>query len=153
VDDDAKRLVVAEANRLRKDAGSPPMIWDDRLERAAITQRDDCVRRRAMDHMGSDGSSPWDRIKASGFPVSGDGLLDTGSEGQGLGYGPRQPPLDDFAAETKYKYVPGLRTHATDLLNPRYNRIAAAGPAAGWPIWVVVYGHADDAHPPPCWSF
>jgi uncharacterized protein YkwD len=117
------------------------MVWDNRLEKAARRHYEDCIKHKSIDHEGSDKSNPWTRLKDAGFPCP-TWDLKYGSEGIALGFGPNEPPLDSFAQETNYKYVPNQRSHAADLLNPHYNRIGAAGPTAGgWPLWVVTYGH------------
>jgi hypothetical protein len=138
--------IVNAANALRKRAGSPPVVWDSRLEQAAITQRDVCAKLGHMDHFAG-GTTPWTRLKAAGFPVDDQDPLGSGSEGQGWGFTDAPSLLDGFAQETNYVYRPRVRSHATDLLNPHYNRIGAAGPKDGKPIWVVTYGF--DPHPLP----
>lgn len=44
--------------------------WDDRLAEAAQRHSDDMLARGSLGHNGSDGSSPWDRVRDTGYPLA-----------------------------------------------------------------------------------
>jgi uncharacterized protein YkwD len=45
-----------------------PLSWNDKLSAAALRHSVDMATRLVLDHTGSDGSSPGDRITQAGYP-------------------------------------------------------------------------------------
>ncbi|MFL9458672.1 MULTISPECIES: CAP domain-containing protein [Nostocales] len=62
--------VVELTNVERQRAGLPPLRLDGRLAAAAEKHSVDMAMRDYFDHKGEDGSSPFDRIKATGYRYS-----------------------------------------------------------------------------------
>jgi uncharacterized protein YkwD len=60
--------VVRAHNRLRAEAKLPPLAISSKLTAAAERHANDMAAHEKMNHKGSDGSSPIDRIKAEGYP-------------------------------------------------------------------------------------
>jgi uncharacterized protein YkwD len=65
--DDLVRAVLAAHNRERSEAKLPPLTLDRKLTAAAQVQADDMAKHQKMAHEGSDGSSPFDRIKRQNY--------------------------------------------------------------------------------------
>lgn len=55
-------------NRARADNGLGPVVIDERLLCAARNHADDVGGNGSCGHVGSDGSWPWDRAQACGYP-------------------------------------------------------------------------------------
>ncbi len=62
--------VVELTNQERANAGCPALTMDTKLGTAAQGHSDDMAANNFMSHTGSDGSSPWDRIRATGYSYS-----------------------------------------------------------------------------------
>jgi len=60
-------LALKLINDYRASKGLSPLKLDARLTIAAKMQSKDLARTDRISHYGSDGSSPWDRIKRSGY--------------------------------------------------------------------------------------
>ena len=60
--------VLAQINLARIANGLPPFALNPALEKAAQFHSDDMAAKSFVDHTGSDGSSPLDRINAAGYP-------------------------------------------------------------------------------------
>ncbi|MDI3405570.1 CAP domain-containing protein [Streptomyces cavernicola] len=59
--------VVAEVNRRRAEAGCGPLRLRADLTRAAQAHSADMARHGRLDHIGSDGSRPHERMRAAGY--------------------------------------------------------------------------------------
>ncbi|ORZ31489.1 CAP domain-containing protein, partial [Catenaria anguillulae PL171] len=57
-------------NDFRAQNGRAPLCLEQRMIDAAMVHSQDMARRRVMSHAGGDGSSPFDRIRRTGFPMS-----------------------------------------------------------------------------------
>lgn len=64
LDIDRARTLI---NRYRKSKGLKPLTLDAELTNAAKAHSRDLARWDRISHYGSDGSSPWDRVKRTGF--------------------------------------------------------------------------------------
>ncbi len=66
---DAVNAARAAGQRCGGEAFPPagPLVWNDRLERAAEGHTADMVRSRSFGHTGSDGSQPADRVTRAGY--------------------------------------------------------------------------------------
>jgi uncharacterized protein YkwD len=63
--------VVARTNEYRREHGCPDLVLDERLNQAAQAHSTDMALNDIFSHTGSDGSSPWDRIRNTGYPFGG----------------------------------------------------------------------------------
>lgn len=59
--------VINLTNAERADAGCPALVANDRLMIAAQGHSDDMAANNFMSHTGSNGSSPWDRMREAGY--------------------------------------------------------------------------------------
>jgi uncharacterized protein YkwD len=66
-----ERLDVAAAlqlvNAARAENGLGVLVLDNALSAAAASHAEDLARREIMSHYGEDGSSPYERVEASGY--------------------------------------------------------------------------------------
>ncbi len=58
---------LAKLNAARRDNGLPPLAWNPLLDKAAQRHSDDMASKGFIDETGSDGSSPRQRIEATGY--------------------------------------------------------------------------------------
>ncbi len=82
---DLEQQLIDLINQERIALGLPPLRRDERLMQAARRHSADMAENRHCNHIGSDGSDPFDRIRASGYPMA------SGSEVIACGY---QTPQD-----------------------------------------------------------
>lgn len=73
---------VLAANRARQAAGLRPLRPDPRLDRAAQGWAAECARLGKLSHFGPDGSSPWSRMRAEGFPATSATATEVAAWGQ-----------------------------------------------------------------------
>lgn len=66
--DPAVTEVVRLVNVARSDAGCSPLRVDSRLATAARLHSEDMAARSYFSHTSLDGRSPWDRMRAQGYP-------------------------------------------------------------------------------------
>ncbi len=59
--------VLMHTNAYRQQHGCPALTLNSQLSQAAQRHSDDMALNDFMSHTGSDGSSPWDRIRATGY--------------------------------------------------------------------------------------
>ncbi|NCC33122.1 MAG: CAP domain-containing protein [Chloroflexia bacterium] len=62
--------VLAATNAYRVQAGCAPLTLSPLLATSAQRHTDDMASNNFVSHTGSDGSSPWDRIRATGYTYS-----------------------------------------------------------------------------------
>jgi len=62
--------VVDLTNQYRAAAGCRPLVISPRLTTAATAHSQDMATHNFFSHTGSDGSSPWDRIRRTGYTFS-----------------------------------------------------------------------------------
>jgi uncharacterized protein YkwD len=60
---------LAAINKYRETANLGPLKLDAQLSKAATRHSEDLAKWDRISHHGSDGSNPWDRVKASGYPA------------------------------------------------------------------------------------
>ncbi|GIV85270.1 MAG: hypothetical protein KatS3mg052_2277 [Candidatus Roseilinea sp.] len=58
---------LTRLNAARRDNGLPPLAWNPLLDKAAQRHSDDMASKGFIDETGSDGSSPRQRIEATGY--------------------------------------------------------------------------------------
>lgn len=85
--------------------------YEARLHQAAATHSQDMVSRNFFSHIGSDGSSPGQRLTAAGYAWT------TVGENIAAGYGSVAAAVDGWAAS------PG---HCANLLNPNFTQLGIA---------------------------
>lgn len=94
--------VVNLTNVERAKAGCQPLLISSQLAAAAQRHSDDMAKNNFMDHTGSDGSSPWDRINATGYQFR------TAAENIAMGYGTPEEVMNGWM---------GSAGHRTNILN------------------------------------
>lgn len=60
---------IEEINALRRQRGLPELVRNDLLTRAALRHTQDMADGAFCEHIGSDGSRPWDRVQGTGYPA------------------------------------------------------------------------------------
>lgn len=105
----AEALAVTElTNQHRQAAGCPPLKLEPRLTQAAQGHSEDMALNDFFSHTGSDGSSPWDRIRAAGYDFV------TAGENIAAGY------PDPQSVVTAWMNSPG---HRANILNCQFEEI------------------------------
>ncbi len=101
-----------------------PLVWNDRLERAADLHTADMARQRVMTHTGSDGTQPSDRVTQAGYAWR---LV-----GENIAHNQRTVPevVEDWVQS------PG---HCRNLMDARYAEMGAAEQDL---YWTQVFGLA-----------
>ncbi|MCS6777447.1 MAG: peptidoglycan DD-metalloendopeptidase family protein [Chloroherpetonaceae bacterium] len=61
--------VIREINALRRQRGLSELVRNDLLTRAALRHTRDMASGAFCEHVGSDGSRPWDRVQDTGHPA------------------------------------------------------------------------------------
>jgi len=62
--------LLKEINAYRQANGWAALIENSQLDKAAQRQSDDCAKHARLDHIGTDGSRPEQRVEAAGFAWS-----------------------------------------------------------------------------------
>lgn len=121
----AENEVVRLTNIERRRAGCRPLRHDARLRKAARGHSVNMRNRKFFSHTSPDGRSPWDRIRAAGYPAGA-------AENIAKGYpGPRAVVRGWMAS----------RGHRANILNCSLKAIgagAAFGPGGPW--WTQDFG-------------
>jgi uncharacterized protein YkwD len=125
--DDPGDFLLALHDDARRAAGAGPLAVDERLSAAALVQARDCAARRALTHVGRDGSWPWDRATRAGYRWS--------EVGENAAAGQR----DAREAVRDWLGSPG---HRRNLLDPAFVHLGAAFADAGdgTRYWIVCFG-------------
>jgi hypothetical protein len=137
-----KSSVLAEINRVRIANGLAPLAFNPALETAAQRHSDDMAAKGYVDHTGSDGSSPADRIANAGYAAWPSGRV--WAENVYAGSQGFDEALDFFL-----KDEPQQR----NLLNSRYREVgigvARATSAAGTQTlyWTLTFGAQPNVLP------
>ena len=66
----AARRMLALVNGARAARSLPALAWDDRLAAAALSHAEACAARGVLAHVGADGSTPGDRVRAAGVAAA-----------------------------------------------------------------------------------
>lgn len=118
---------LVEAHNLeREKAELPPLEVSETLNLVAKENADDMAATGRMSHQGSDGSSPFDRMKSWGYQFQ--------SAGENIAYG--QQSLEDLMSS--WMKSPG---HKANILG-KFTEMGAAYAidADGTPYWCVTFG-------------
>jgi len=132
--DDFVDKVFARTNQERNRAGLPPLTLNPLLTAAAEAHSQDMAQHHKMDHTGSDGSSPFDRMTRAGYKWS--------YAEENVASGPNTP---EEAMDTWMK-SPG---HRANILNPKIQEIGIARSQAndGTYYWTQNFGTPADGSP------
>lgn len=137
-----KSSILTDINRVRLSNGLAPLAFNPMLEKAAQRHSDDMATKGFVDHTGSEGSSPGDRISEAGYPAwTGTRAWGENVYAGGQGFG---EALDFFVNDDAQR---------RNLLNPRYREIGigatAATNAAGERIvyWTLTLGAQPNVLP------
>lgn len=82
--------VLNLTNAERAANGCGPVVLDPTLNAVADAHSEDMAANNYFDHTGLDGSAPWDRVQAAGYPAGGSG------ENIAQGYSTAQSVLDGW---------------------------------------------------------
>jgi uncharacterized protein YkwD len=88
-----------------------PVTWNTLLEAAAQRHSNDMANNNWFSHYGSDGSSPWDRIRAAGYSML------SGGENIAAGYSTVLSVIEGWLKS------PG---HCANIMSPYFREIGAA---------------------------
>ncbi len=126
-------------NNYRAQNGLPGLTLSPKLSNASEAHSADMAIRNYFSHTGSDGSSPWDRIRAAGYTYNtylGENIAAGFADAQGNFDAWRNSP-----------------PHNEDMLNPNFKAIGIgryyqAGTAYGW-YWTTDFGGVSEGNSPP----
>jgi uncharacterized protein YkwD len=130
--DDPIQKMLNLVNQLRQDHGAPSLSLNAQLTASAQGHSQDMANRNVIDHMGSDGSSPFDRMVQAGYPGNT-------SRAENIAQG--APTPEDAMAEFVNEALDGngRQPHVDNMLNPVYRAIGI-GYASGF--WTQDFGSA-----------
>ncbi len=104
--------MLALVNQQRSEAGLDPLTLNPQLEASAQRHSQDMAANDFMEHRGSDGSSPSDRIQQAGYAFSYDG------ENIAAGQTTPEEAMADWMNET-----PPNDGHRRNILSPNFSEI------------------------------
>lgn len=105
---------------------APPVVWNARLERAALEHSRDMAAQGLFSHSGSDGSTPAQRVERSGYAWS--------AVGETLAYG----GPGHFSPSSVIDAWLGSPGHCATLLEPDFAELGAAVVSAELDYWTLV---------------
>ena len=117
--------MLGAINAARARARLAPLVVDGRLEVAARGQAEDCARRDALSHEGSDGSWPWDRVARAGYRAS------AASENGAAGQATADAAVADWMKSAGHR--------ANVLGDWRHMGAARAAGRSGWTYRITVF--------------
>jgi uncharacterized protein YkwD len=90
----------------------PPLIWDDKLYEAAMMHSKDMAKHGKLSHYGTDGSSPSQRIKRTGY--------------SGYGMKAENIAAGDKNIVSAMESWMGSSGHCKNIMNPQLSKVAVA---------------------------
>ncbi|MFE2613212.1 CAP domain-containing protein [Micromonospora chalcea] len=117
--------VVTLVNQERAKAGCKALTVNAKLNLAAQRHSQDQADHKKMDHNGSDGSKPWDRVKRAGYNYSMVG------ENVAWGYQSAAEVMDGWMKS---------EGHRKNILNCGYTQIGMGLARSNGPYWTQVFG-------------
>ncbi len=117
--------VLDIVNSERGRAGLSPLRLHSQLTAAAQAHSNDMARHNFMSHTGSDGSSPFDRIKRHGYNFR------QAAENVASGYSSPQDVMRGWM---------NSNGHRANILNPNYRDIGIGYARANQPYWTQTFG-------------
>lgn len=112
MNEDFINRILELTNTERSNVGLPALTLNAMLSNAAQQHSDDMATNHFIDHNGSDGSSPFDRIKNVGYQFS--------TAGENIAAG-QQTPED--AISSWINEVPPNDGHRKNILSPDFQEI------------------------------
>ncbi|MEU9516263.1 CAP domain-containing protein [Micromonospora sp. NPDC048169] len=116
--------VVTIVNQERAKAGCKALTVNAKLNLAAQRHSQDQADHKKMDHTGSDGSQPWDRVKAAGYSYS--------MVGENVAWNYQTPA----AVMEGWMNSEG---HRKNILNCSYTQIGVGVARSNGPYWTQVF--------------
>lgn len=128
---------VVNADRAR--AGVPPLVFDPLVSKAAAMHVQDMIDNNYLEHYGTDGSSPTERMRSVGVKVQ------WGSENISMecAKDPATAVKNIHAWMMAEPYADGLYNHHWNLMYKGYSRIGIAFGVAKNGCWVMAQNFAD----------
>jgi len=126
------RRVLELTNQERSKAGLVWLQWNDILAATANDYARDLVSRRYFSHTSLEGTMPWDRAKAHGYPTYGWGSCYVG-ENLAQGFATPEDAMKGWLAS---------ESHKANLLKPEYRElgVGVVADASGRKTWVQNFG-------------
>ncbi|TAL34186.1 CAP domain-containing protein [Phenylobacterium sp.] len=120
------RAMLDLTNRIRRDAGSPPVIWHDELAASALAHAGDLAQRSYVEHLSPEGFDPSHRLWLLGRTT-------IGSPSENIAYH-RGPPT---SAGQMLQRLKGSTGHWKNLLRPTHTHAGYAFVTRGERYWLV----------------
>lgn len=133
--DDQELAFLSLVNNYRQQSGLLPLTLSASLSNSALGHSQDMAINNFFSHAGSNGSSPWDRMRAAGYTYNtwlGENIA--------AGYGSAQSVFDAWRNSPE---------HNANILNPNYRAIGIgryynAASSYGW-YWTTDFGGVPEA--------
>jgi len=100
-------------------AATAPVVWNDKLEQAALDHSEDMFTNKFQSHTGSDGSNPGARLKRLGYDWK------TCGENIAWGYQTEKSVVEGWIKS------PG---HCRNIMDPKYKEMGAARKGNYWTL-------------------
>ena len=126
LDEAAGPALLELTNRVRAEAGAPPLSWHDELADAARAHAGDLAQRAYVEHLSPEGFDPSHRFWLLGRST-------IGSPSENIAYH-RGPPI---RAGQMLQRLKGSADHWKNLLRPSHTHAAYAFVARGDRYWLV----------------
>jgi LysM repeat protein len=123
--------LIAEVNALRSANGLPELIPDPILMSVSQSHADYMASIGSVTHYSADGSRPFQRSLAAGYPVAGDLSLG-GFHSENITAGTNMTPAEAVSQWT------GDEPHLNTMLSPQYKDIGAGVSIVGNKIYYVI---------------
>ena len=117
--------VLDLVNRERGQGGLSPLRLHSQLNAAAQAHSNDMAKHNFMSHTGSDGSSPFDRIRRYGYNYQ------RAAENVAAGYSSAQDVMRGWMNSSG---------HRANILNPHYRDIGIGYARSNKPYWTQTFG-------------
>lgn len=139
VSDAIEMLMWRTVNAERARAGVPPLAYDPLIAKAAAIHVDDMIANNYLEHYGTDGSTPNQRMRSVGVQ------LQWGSENISMecAKDPATAVKNIQAWMMAEPYADGLYNHRWNLMYKGYSRIGIAFGIAKNGCWVMAQNFAD----------
>ena len=126
-------------NAYRAQRGVPPLAFDPLISKASATHVDDMIANNFLEHTGTDGSRPIDRMRSAGAKVQ------WASENISMecAKDPATAIKNIQAWMLSEPYADGLYNHHWNILYKGYTRIGISFGVAKNGCWVMAEGFAD----------
>ena len=137
--DTIEMMMWRVVNADRAKAGVPPLVYDPLVAKAAALHVEDMIANNFLEHYGTDGSRPIDRMRRVGVQVQ------WGSENISMecAKDPATAIKNLHAWMMAEPYAEGLYNHRWNLMYKGYSRIGIAFGVAKNGCWVMAQNFAD----------